>query len=143
MLNLNKTHQPHLLSPTAFILDLDHPIPPQLDLNQQELDVQQDHNQKYSPDEAARTNSREEKKRLAGVRSREKKKKYVEDLEEKVKMLSAEVEKYDSEISKCKNNLVEAIQAANSVSFALCSRPTNMHTPIANLKDRHIAKIQT
>lgn len=57
-------------------------------------------------EDATKGSSREERKRLAGLKSRDKKKRYVERLEEDVKLLTAEIEKYDANISKCKHQVM-------------------------------------
>ena len=63
-----------------------------------------------------RESSRNEKKRLAGQKSREKNKHYVKSLEESVKALGLEMEHCEVEISRCKDQLVEALRTCNSVS---------------------------
>lgn len=70
-----------VISPTAFIMNLDYSYirPLQLESSSLPLDPPENSDQP-SPknwEECAKTSSREEKKRLAGLRSREKKKKYV------------------------------------------------------------------
>lgn len=75
------------MSPNKFFLR-----PPEPEFPLEELlpaeDLEEQRTLKEDTDEAAKTSSKDEKKRLAGVRSREKKKKYVETLEESVKQLT-------------------------------------------------------
>ena len=85
-----------------------------------------------SAQEAAPTSERDEKKRLQAVRSREKKKKHVEKLEEEGKRMTTEVEDCELELSRCKDQLFQAIQTSKQVLFGVVSIPTNMFTLLAS-----------
>lgn len=67
-----------------------------------------------SLDAATKESSPGDKKRLAGQRSREKKKNYLKSLEEDVGRLSEEIDRCDNEISRCKDQLVEALKTSNN-----------------------------
>lgn len=51
---------------------------------------------------------------MAGQRSRQKKKSYIASLEEEVRRLSSQVEDYETELSKCKDRLVDALKASHA-----------------------------
>jgi len=80
MHNHSSQKDPNNISPSAFVLELDSLMPSDLDLNVHESEPNLGSAQKVSLKEPARTDSREEKRRLAGARSRQKKKQYVEEL---------------------------------------------------------------
>jgi chromosome segregation ATPase len=83
-----------------------------------------------SLDAATKESSPGDKKRLAGQRSREKKKNYLKSLEEDVRKLSEEIDNCDTEISRCKDQLVEALKTSNNSVLPFRPRtPTSTHSP--------------
>ena len=84
-----------------------------------------------------------EKRRLAGQRSREKKKSYLKSLEDEVRRLAEEVQQCESEISECKDKLVEALKKSPSVTRKLCRAQTSIPTHSLSWRGRPSPKIRT
>ena len=101
------------------------------------------HSSLRSLDAVTKESSPSDKKRLAGQRSREKKRNYVKDLEEDVRRLSQEIDQYDAEVSKCKSKLVEALKTTNSVPLPTTRLPMSTPTPLKNSSGQPYQKTPT
>lgn len=103
-------------SPTVFLADLSprHPSPhfsiEPINSNPHSCKLEQS-----LAEEGTLGSEKSAKKKLAGMKSREKKKKRLELLEESVRTLTTEIETCDCAISQCKDQLLEALQTAASV----------------------------
>lgn len=60
-----------------------------------------------------------------------------------MRRLAEEVQRCESEISECKDKLVEALKKSPSVTFSLCRTPTSIRTPLLSWRGRPSPKIQT
>lgn len=116
-------------SPSAFIADLSPP-PIQLALPHGACGLGQFEH--CSVEEGTFGSEKSARKKLAGLKSREKKKRRLELLEESVREISAELEACECALSSCKNQLVEALRT--SVPLASPRPPPN--TPIPSLSSK-------
>ena len=135
--------QSSVLSPAAFITGLDHANVEPRPREQPHGKPRSENYARVSLNDGTNESEKSERKRLAGLKSREKKRKQLNVLEESVNDLTLQIEQCQAEISRCKNELVEAIKLSTHVANGLARAPASTPTPSRNWRNSLPTKMQT
>lgn len=128
-------------SPSLYISGLSPPQPEELLIPKGSKEERKDEalTQRLSLHSTV-SSEKEEKRRLAGMRSREKKKQYLEELERSVRDLTNEVAQTEDEIKQCKDKMEEVFR---TVRASLCSNLAPTSRRCGSWNDKLVRRTRT